>query len=66
MTKFTVKEWEAGRPCFIAEEEMLVYFELNEPADLRHAREIARFLNREIKEIKVDRRLEEYIMGNKL
>ena len=66
MTKFTVKEREEGQPCFIAEEETLVYFELNGTAHLIHARELARFLNRQIKEVKVDRRLEEYIMGNKL
>jgi hypothetical protein len=66
MTKFTVKEREEGQPCFIAEEEALVYFELSGAADLTHARELARFLNRQIKEVKVDRRLEENIMGNKL
>jgi len=66
MTKFTVKEHGEGQPCFVAEEETLVYLELNGPADLTHARELARFLNRQIKEVKVDRRLEEYIMGNKL
>ena len=66
MTKFTVKEHGEGQPYFIAEEETLVYLELNRPADFTHARELARFLNRQIKEVKVDRRLEEYIMGNKL
>ena len=66
MTKFTVKEREEGQPCFIAEEETLVYFELNGPADLTHTLELARFLNRQIKEVKVDRKLEEYIIGNKL
>ena len=66
MTKFTVKEREEGQPCFVVEEETLVYFELNGSAELTHAQEVARFLNRQIREVKVDRRLEEYIMGNKL
>jgi hypothetical protein len=64
MTKFTVKEREEGKPCFVCEEESRVYFEIDPAADFEHAREIARFLNRNIREVVVDRQLEDYIMGN--
>jgi hypothetical protein len=65
MTKFTVKEHDGGNGCFVANEEELVYFDLNEPADMAHAQEVARFLNRQLKQVRVDRHLEQYIMGTK-
>jgi hypothetical protein len=40
MTKFTVKERDPGKPCFIAEEETLVYFELIGRADLAQAQRV--------------------------
>ena len=38
MTKFTVKEREEGKPCFVCEEESRVYFEIDPPADLERSR----------------------------
>jgi len=63
MTKFTVKEREEGKPCFVCEEESRVYFEIVLPADLERSGEIARFLNSNIREVVVDRQLEDYVMG---
>ena len=66
MCKFTVKERDQGRPCFIVEEENRIDLEIRAPADLSHAHEVAAFLNRHIKEVTVDRRLEEFLMTDKL
>ena len=65
MGRFTVKERDHDRPCFICEEESRVYLELRPPADLAYAKQVAAFLNRYITEVTVDRRLEEFLMGPK-
>ena len=43
-----------------------MYFELRTASDLAHAKEVAAFLNRQIKQVTVDRRLEEYVLGSRL
>ena len=49
MCKFAVKERGENQPCFVAEEEGLVYFDLRRAGDLAQAKEVAAFLNRQIK-----------------
>lgn len=54
MSKFTVKERDSGKPCFLMAEGFGVTVELNSPSDIEHARKVAKFLNEHVKDIKVE------------
>ena len=54
MPEFTVKERQAGEPCFVAWEDVGVYIELKPPADLEHARSVAKFLNENIDSVTIE------------
>lgn len=54
MSKFTVKERDGDKPCFIAAEGFGVTVELNGPADMEHAAKVAKFLSEHVKDIVVE------------
>ena len=58
--KFTVKERQEGERCFVVEEDEGIMFELQPPADIKHAREVAAFLNQNLDELCYDTTRDEY------
>ena len=62
MCKFAVKERGENQPCFVAEDEGLVYFE-RRPGSGQRGSCVPESTNQEVT---VDRRLEEYILGSRL
>ena len=52
MWRFTVKEQDGHKPCFIFDETNNLVITLSPPGDLAHAQSVKNFLNKHIKEIK--------------
>lgn len=52
MSRFTVKEQDGGKPCFIFDETSSLVITLSPPGDFTHAQSVKNFLNKHIKEIK--------------
>jgi hypothetical protein len=54
MPIFTVKERDQDKPCFLAAEGFGLTVELKGPANIEHARKVAKFLNEHIRNIEVE------------
>ena len=53
MGVFTAKERDAGDPCFVVAEGTTLVIDLNPPASIEQAEQVASFLNKNVKDLTI-------------